>query len=142
MPKYKVSLKVRLLLYDRGRVLLLRQTKPNGGNYSLVGGTIEEKERAKQTLVRESFEEAGIRIQEEDLTLVHVLHKRRAGKHRMVLYFKAYRYTGTVKARELKKFRGVEWFPLDQLPENLTDTVRHVLKAYRDGLLFTEIDDN
>ncbi len=141
MAKYDVSLKVRLLLYERGRILLIKQTKPNGGNYTLVGGTVEVHEHAKETLVRESFEEAGIRIREEDLTLVHVLHKHKAGKHRIVLYFKAYRWTGQVRARETKKFKGVEWFALDQLPDRLTETVRHVLIAYRKGLLFTEMDD-
>ena len=140
MAKYKVSLKVRLILYDRGRILLLKQTKPNGGNYTLVGGTIEAEERATATLIRESHEEAGITLREKDLILVHVLHKRSNKAHRIVLYFKAYRWEGRLKARETDKFKSAEWFDLDTLPKNLTGTVRHVLKAYREGLLFTEAD--
>lgn len=140
MAKYKVSLKVRLILYDRGRILLLRQTKPNGGNYTLVGGTIEREEFARETLIRESFEEAGITLRDKDLTLVHVLHKKQKNEHRIVLYFKAYRWEGRLKARETKKFKSVEWFDLEHLPKNLTGTVKHVLQAYRRGLLFTQLD--
>jgi len=49
MAKFAVSLKARLILQNHGRLLLLKQTKPNGGNYSLVGGTIERKEYATRT---------------------------------------------------------------------------------------------
>ncbi|MGB3547207.1 MAG: NUDIX domain-containing protein [Saprospiraceae bacterium] len=138
MAKFKVSLKARLILFDRGRVLLLHQTKPNGGNFSLVGGTIERQEFAKQSLVRESREEAGIILQENDLSLVHVLHKRRKKEHRIVLYFKAYRYSGEVRNREPHKFSDVNWHDLNDLPENLTDTVRRVLRAYRRGQLYSQ----
>ena len=139
MASFKVTLKARLLLYDRGRILLLRQTKPNGGNYTLPGGTIEREEFAKACLIRESKEEAAITLQAQDLSLVHVLHKRTRKEHRVVLYFKAYRYEGRLKALETEKFKKVEWFELDNLPRNLTATVRHVLKAYRRGQLYSEM---
>lgn len=134
-----VSLKVRLILYHRGRILLLKQTKPNGGNYTLVGGNIEDGESARQCLIREANEEAGITLKEKDLQLVHVLQKVKNGQQRIVLYFKAYRWEGELKARERHKFREAEWFHLDALPKNLTETVRQVLGEYRHGNLFSEI---
>jgi hypothetical protein len=57
----------------------------------------------------------------------------------MVLYFKAYRWEGKLKARERHKFKAAEWFDLDELPPNLTETVRHVLEQYRHGNLYSEI---
>ncbi|OAV43030.1 NUDIX domain-containing protein [Lewinella sp. 4G2] len=139
MAKFSVSLKARLLLQDRGKLLLLKQTKPNGGNYSLVGGTIERKEFAMQTLIRESWEEAGIELSEDDLELVHVLHKRSSKEHRIVLYFRAYHYEGNPESKELQKFENVEWWSLKELPRNLTSTVRHVLKAYNAGLIYSHL---
>ena len=138
MAKFKVSLKVRLILYDKGNILLLKQRKPKGGNYTLVGGTIERRELAKQTLVRESYEEAGLILNEKDLQLVHVIQKIRENEQRIVLYFKTYRWEGELKARETHKFKSVEWFPLDDLPQNLTKTVRQVLTAYKEGKIFSE----
>lgn len=139
MAKFAVSLKARLLLQSHGNLLLLKQTKPNGGNYSLVGGTIERQEFAVATLIRESWEEAGIKLSQNDLELIHVLHKRSKKEHRIVLYFRAYAFDGKPKSREKNKFENVEWCSLKELPHNLTSTVRHVLKAYNAGLLYSEI---
>ena len=141
MPKKKISLKVRLILYYKGKILLLKQTKPNGGNYTLVGGNIEHWEYAKESLIREAMEEAGIQLRAADLQLVHVLQKRITGEQRITLYFKAYRWEGKLKARETHKFKEAEWFHLDELPRNLTETVRHVLEAYRNGILYSEFPD-
>lgn len=140
MAKFEVSLKARLILQNHGRLLLLKQTKPNGGNYSLVGGTIEQKEYAARTLIRESWEEAGIKLEKSDLELVHVLHKRSPKEHRIVLYFRAYHYKGLPESKELKKFENVEWWPLKELPKNLTATVRYVLKAYNAGQLYSDME--
>lgn len=139
-PKGITSLKARLILYHKGQILLLRQTKPNGGNYTLVGGTVESMESARQSLIRESFEEAGILLQAKDLRLVHVLHKYGKKSQRMVLYFKAYKWEGQLKARETHKFKEAEWFDLDNLPKNLTQTVRKVLDEYRQGNLYSEVE--
>ena len=138
MANFKIALKARLILYYKGKILLLKQTKPNGGNYTLVGGNVEGHEYARQSLIRESYEEAGILLKEKDLKLVHVLHKNTGGTHRIVLYFKAYKWDGELKAKERHKFREAEWFDLDALPRNLTETVRHVLDEYRNGNLYSE----
>ena len=140
MAKFSVSLKARLILEDRGRILLLKQTKPNGGKYSLIGGTIERQEYAAETLIRESYEEAGVELTRADLTLVHVLHKRYKKSHRIVLYFRAHHYEGEPESKERKKFENVEWHPYGELPENLTETVRSVLQSYGRGRLYSELE--
>ena len=140
MPKSKprVLFKARLILYDRGRILLLRQTRGNGGNYTLVGGTVEADEFARDSLVRETREEAGIQISPAHLSLVHVLHKRSKGGHRVNLYFKASRYRGVVQNLEDHKFKAAQWFPINKLPDNVTATVKQALEAYRAGRLYSE----
>lgn len=139
MANHKITLKARLILYYKGKILLLKQTKPNGGNYTLVGGNVERYEYARQSLIRESYEEAGILLKEKELKLVHVLHKNKGGSHRVVLYFKAYKWEGELKARETHKFKEAEWFDLDRLPKNLTETISHVLDEYRKGNFYSEM---
>ena len=134
----KVVLKVRLILYNKGKILLLKQTKENGGNYTLVGGTVESMEYARESLIRESLEEAGIVLRPKDLQLVHVLHKKTALSQRITLYFKASRWEGSLASREPEKFKEVEWVSLEKLPKNLTGTVRHVMKEYRKGVVYSE----
>ena len=134
-----INLKVRLILYNKGNILLLRQKKALGGNYTLVGGTIEDTEYALDSLIREAQEEAGIVLKEENLHLVHVLHKRtKSNGHRITLYFKANLWEGILNTGEPHKFKGVSWFSLENLPTNLSDTVRHVLKEYREGKMYSE----
>jgi ADP-ribose pyrophosphatase YjhB (NUDIX family) len=125
-------------LYNKGKILLLKQRKTKGGNYTLVGGTVESMEYARESLIRESLEEAGIVLRPRDLQLVHVLHKKTDTSQRVTLYFKATRWEGTLMAREPEKFTKVEWFALDKLPKNLTGTVRHVMKEYRRGIYYSE----
>jgi 8-oxo-dGTP pyrophosphatase MutT (NUDIX family) len=137
MPKFKISLKARLILYHKGKILLLKQTKPNGGNYTLVGGTIEKKEFAKEALIRESYEEAGILIKEKELSLVHVLQKNEKGGQRIILYFKAKKWEGEIGSKEPDKFSHAKWFSLDGLPKNMTGTVKQVLKSYIKGIPFS-----
>ena len=134
----KRTFKVRLILYDHGRILLLQQTKPNGGNYTLVGGKVEKGENLTQCLIRESYEEAGISIREKDLFLVHVLEKNTAKEQRLTLYFKASEWEGRLRSREPHKFKTVRWFNLNELPRNLTGTVKHVLKQYRKGKMYSQ----
>ncbi len=133
------NLKVRLILYNKGSILLLRQKKKLGGNYTLVGGTIEVTEYALEALIREAEEEAGLKLKAEDLHLVHVLHKRtNSNGHRITLYFKASTWEGKIITGEPNKFKGVAWFSLENLPSNLSETVRHVLKEYRVGRMYSE----
>ena len=134
----KIVLKVRLILYNKGKILLLKQTKANGGNYTLVGGTVESLEYARESLIRESLEEAGIILRPKDLQLVHVLHKKTTTSQRITLYFKATRWEGALQAREPEKFKEAEWFSLDRLPKNLTGTVGHVMKEDRKGVIYSE----
>ena len=50
---------VRLIVEENGQMLFLRQTKRNGGRYTLIGGNVEEHEFAREALSREALEEAG-----------------------------------------------------------------------------------
>ncbi len=139
MAKTKILLKARLIVEDQGQILLLKQTTKNGGNYTLVGGTVEDYEFARKALIRESFEESGIVIQARDLQLVHTLHKKKDEKTRIVLYFKATNWTGNIRSGEPKKFKKVAWFPIDDLPKGMSATVRHALKHYRRGSRYSEM---
>ena len=141
MPNKKIRLKARLILFNKGKILLLKQTKPNGGNYTLVGGNIEDDEYAKASLIRESFEEAGITLRAKDLKLVHTLQKNTAKEQRFVFYFKAMQYEGKAKSMEPDKFKAAVWFPLNKLPKNLTATVKHVMREHLKGRPYSEIKD-
>ncbi|MEL6391125.1 MAG: NUDIX domain-containing protein [Bacteroidota bacterium] len=139
MAKHQVKLKARLVLIQEGEILLLKQTKPNGGNYTLPGGTIEEEEFAREALIREAREEVGIHLHKEDLHLAFIAHKKTGKKHRIVFYFQTNIYSGRPKSREHDKFSKFIWSDLQRLPDKLTPTIRQVIKRLRAGKLYTEL---
>ena len=136
----KISIKTRLILIDKGSILLIKQTKPNGGKFTFVGGRIEKEEFAKASLMRESMEEAGIKLEAKDLILTHVLHKKDAQNMRIILYFKAEKWEGDPTNLEPQKFKKVKWQKLDNLPKTLSRTARHVIKMYRKGYMYSELE--
>lgn len=131
---------VRLILEEKDNMLFLRQTKKNGGRYSLVGGNVEENEFAREALAREAHEEAGIHVEPDDMSLVHVLHRHKLRKDEtlIVLYFKATRFHGEPEALEPKKFKDVRWLPIANLPDDVSEATLHVLQCIRKGIIYSE----
>lgn len=135
----KVIIKARLILEKDGKVLLLAQTSENGGKFTLVGGTVENVEFAKTTLIRECYEEVGIKLQPNNLDLVHVLHKKKSKEDRITIYFSTKVWQGTILAKETDKFKGVAWFSIYDLPAKTSPTVRHVMKQFQMGERYSEL---
>jgi ADP-ribose pyrophosphatase YjhB (NUDIX family) len=139
MAKRKILLKARLIVEEQGKILLLQQKKESGGKYTLIGGTVEDYEFAKKALIRETLEESGLIVSKEDLHLVHTLHKKKNVATRIVLYFRASKWEGELKNGEPKKFKDIDWAPIDKLPKKMSATVQHVLKHYRRGSRYSEM---
>ncbi len=131
---------VRLILEENGKLLFLRQTKRNGGRYTLIGGNVEEHEFAREALAREAKEEASIHVNPEDLTLVHTLHRHKLKKNEtlLVLYFKSDRFSGEPESMETKKFKDVAWFSPSELPEEVSEPTRHVLQCINKAEIYSE----
>ncbi len=131
---------VRLILEENGRLLFLKQTKKNGGKYTLIGGTVEEHEFAREALAREAEEEAGIRVDPRKLELVHVLHRHKLKENEifLVLYFRARVFHGTPTNLEPEKFSAVEWHAPDLLPEKVSKPTIHVIQAIARREIYSE----
>jgi len=132
-------IKARLILEQAGKVLLLAQTSENGGKFTLPGGTVEDLEFAKETLIRECEEEIGIKLNPLDLDLIHVLHKKKGKENRITIYFTTDNYKGTLHAKETDKFRGVTWCSIHHLPLKTSVTVKHVLNQVKMGERYSEL---
>lgn len=135
-----ITFAVRLIIEQQGNGLFLLQTKQNGGKYAHIGGNVERREFAREALVREAKEEANITIDPNDLQLVHVLHrhKLKTDETSIVLYFKAVRVFGEPTSREPKKFLNTAWLPMYNLPDNISKTTTHVLRAIERGEIYSE----
>ena len=132
---------VRLILEKEGKMLFLRQTKKNGGQFTLIGGNVENHEFAREALAREAKEESGIHVEPADMALVHVLHRHKLKKDEtlIVLYFKAFHFYGEPESLEPKKFKDVAWLPAYNFPYNMSKATRHVLDCIQRGEIYSEL---
>lgn len=138
----RISIITRLILENKGEILLLTQTTKNGGKFSLPGGKVEANESPIQALIRECKEEADINVNVENLKLVHVLHRQKTEEVHIVMYFKTIRWHGNLMSKEPKKFKNVGWHPLDNLPQKMSKITRSVLDKFHKGVLYSEVVSN
>ena len=131
---------VYLLLIKNEKILLLlrKNTGFEDGNYGLVSGHLEPNETIMQAMVRETKEEAGIDINLNDLELLHVLNRQELDNERIDFFFSATNWKGDIINNEPHKCDGLEWFDLDNLPNNIIDYINQVLKDIKNKKIYRE----
>jgi 8-oxo-dGTP diphosphatase len=123
---------VGVLLTDEfGRVLLtLRKLPPETDCWSILGGKLDFLERLEECAIREAREEAGVEIAIERLLCVTDHRLPGEGQHWVSPAFFGRILRGEASNREPHKTWEVRWFPLNELPLNLTITARNAIEAY------------
>jgi 8-oxo-dGTP diphosphatase len=120
-----------LILDHRSRALLtLRKLPPEAGSWSIVGGKLEYLETLHDCAVREAFEEVGVIVSIESLLCVTDHLRPQENQHWVSPAYLGRVAGGRAKNCEPRKTRAVRWFPLEQLPPNLTMTARNAIAAY------------
>ena len=142
--RYKSLLVVDLMLIrknnEKDEVLLAlrKNTGYNDGNFELPGGHVEAEEDLMQAMIREAKEELGIKLKREDLKIAHILHRYKANRLNFIV--SACNYEGTLKIGEPDKCEKLEWFDLKNLPDNIEEKSRKVLKEIEKGFLYDNGD--
>lgn len=142
--RFKVIPAVYVIFEKGDQVLLLRRcnTGFKDGFYSLVAGHVDGGESLKQAAVREVAEEAGVIITEDDLELVHMLHRpayKDPGQERFDIFFKVHNWNGEPKNMEPHKCDDLSWFAKDNLPENMVNYVVHVFEQIAQGIRYSDL---
>ncbi|MEM7333153.1 MAG: NUDIX domain-containing protein [Chloroflexota bacterium] len=121
---------VYLILTQQKKVLLLQRhnTGFEDGNYSLPAGHVEAGENILHALVRETKEEIGIDIAEEDIQFIHVM-QRKSGNQKVYIdfFFSADTWVGTVQNCEPHKCSHLDWFDRENLPTNTIPYIKDIL---------------
>lgn len=139
MEKFKLRVAVFLILIRDNKILLLRRqnTGWKDGNYSLPSGHLESGETVIDAVIREASEEIGVTISQNDVQLVHTLHRAPDGY--IDLFFTASKWTGEIYNKEPNLCDDVSWFDLNQLPDIMIPAVKSAITKYQQGEVFSAI---
>lgn len=115
-----------------GHILLLQRKKsPETGAWGIPGGKIDFLETAEQAIRREALEETG--LEAGDIKLLglseQLFHDEK--QHWFGVLFQAESFSGEMQLLEPDKHGGIDWFPLDRLPDRLTLPTVHALDLIR-----------
>ena len=147
MPKqkFKITPAVYLVLEKDKKVLLLRRvnTGYEDGNYSMVAGHVDQGETVITAIVREAKEEANIKINSDDLEIVHVMYRFSLSsgigqKTRIDFFVKAEKWTGEPKNLEPEKCDDLNWFNIDNLPKNTILYIKQAIDNIQKGIIYSE----
>ncbi|MFD8632286.1 phosphotransferase [Streptomyces sp. NPDC059533] len=134
-----VPVDVHLILRRDGErgpeVLLSRRAGPvyASGLWHLPSGHLDPDEDMVEAVIREALEETGVLIQAEDVTAAVSIHHRPpvASRSRIGVFFDVRRWSGQPRIMEPDRCDGMDWYPLDALPDPMVAYCRAGLDAYR-----------
>lgn len=139
--RFKIYIAVYLVLIKGDKVLLSKRanTGYRDGYFSLIAGHLDGAETTKQGIAREAMEEAGIKLKKEDLDVVHVMHRYRPEREYIDIYLKSNSWEGEIVNKEPGKCDGLQWFALNDLPNNIIDEVKLAIENISNNIFYGEI---
>lgn len=138
--RHKIVPSSYLVLIKEGKTLLSRRynTGFEDGNYGLVAGHGEAEETFTDSLIREAQEEADIQIKPENARVAHIMHRKAASDERVDVFFVVEKWDGGPKIMEPNKCDHMEWFKLNDLPNNTIGYIKQALECISNGTIYSE----
>lgn len=134
----RTDLVVRGLIYQDGKYLLMERPRFKGGGYGLPGGHVEKNETPVEALVRETYEELGLKINPATLHMVRLIYREKGATRKIHFIFKVNEWQGEPVNREPTKCKGIGWFGRHELPKDISPTVFLTLHPDGDGGIYRE----
>lgn len=133
LPRAESYLATGIIVKKDNNILLLYRSSTGyfDNVWALPGGKCDQGESIFATATREGYEEIGIQINQSDLQLMHIIHHIDQGIGNWVLFFFLIEsWHGEIINQEPHKHSALQWFPIDQLPDNMLPTHKQALQGW------------
>lgn len=151
MPELSVTRIATLALIKEGQVLLLQRNDDASwmpGVWHVPGGRVEAGETTHSAAIREIREELGVEVNQDDLQFGGIVaYDQTSSENVDTFQFVAYKWSGQPSIIEPHKHQAMQWFAVDDLPANITEHTKVLLRDSRpayvhvvDGAVHTVID--
>ncbi len=125
----KVILTNMCMVYDGGRVLVQHRVKPGWTGIAFPGGHVEKGESFTDSVVREVFEETGLKIENPRICGIKSWYTKENARY-IVLLYKTDKFSGEIKSSEEGE---VFWLDLKDLSKmKLAKDFEDMLKIFTD----------
>ena len=124
-----------LVLDEQGRLLLMKRS--DSGCWGPPGGATEPGEIVEEAAKRETLEETGLEVREMSLFGVfsgpELYYKYPNGDevYNVTVVYIAKDWRGEVRLNH--EHTGWKWFPVDEIPEDLSPPIRPVIEKFRNS---------
>ncbi len=137
--RFRPKSAVYLMPIVDNKILLSRrfQTGWMDGFYSLIAGHLDGNESVNEAMIREAFEEAVIVVREEDLIPATVIHRKSPDEEYIDFFFVITKWQGEIVIGEPNKCDALDWYPIDNLPENTLPYIKVAIKNYQNKIAFS-----
>jgi len=130
------------LLLKKGDQLLLSLRENTGymdGMHGLVAGHVENNESASQALVREAMEEAGIKINPDHISTVHIMH-RQTDRNNIDIFMQCKDYEGHISNIEPHKCKNLTFYSTKNLPDTTIPYIKTALQNIQNNIFYSELN--
>lgn len=125
---------IALLKNDKDEILMtLRNREPAKGCWAIPGGKVELYERLEDTIKREMKEELGVEVEVTKFLCNIQDINQEAEQHWIMPVYEAKVVEGIVENKEPDKHLDLQWFSIDQIPENISFMTKMVVKEIKKG---------
>ena len=117
-----------IIIKDDKIILIKRKYEPYKNSCALPGGYIEYNEKAEDAIIREIFEETGIKTKINKLIGVYSDPKRDPRGHTISIIYELKIINGKIKSGD--DASEVDFFKFDNIPEKLSFDHKKIISDY------------
>jgi len=102
----------------------------------VLAGHLDGNEEVETAMLRETEEEAGIKISLGDLKTVGVMHRNSGHDERIDFFLTASRWDGSIRNMERNKCDALLWANINELPYNVITFIKKAILNHLNGKYF------